>query len=470
MAEGPHGEDARGCGGITAVPVQSVARTADLGGPTQYAHHFDPQRRAAQCSPLKAALEALCATLESREAALGIRQRRRSPAARMGFRLAVEAIACNILTGATLLGRGRACEVAVPRSHAAIYPPARYRPRVYGEHFLAALDLMAHPEVGLIEPAGKGYRYPGSEGRRSTIRATSGFWECIPPDLMERGALTREPPREVLILRERRDPTTGEAADIDYKDNPWTKRWRNEMKNLNARLEAAPIIVLPGATALRDDEGQPIDPTRRTLRRIFNNGSWHEGGRLYDGFWENMRRSNRCDFLRIGTAEHPEGERIANVDYGQLFPRLAYLSCYREPPEEWDLYDIAGTGQHRDGYKQLLNALLCASELPTRWPLKARRAFPPGAKLRDHVAAIRKRHAAIAHLFGSGSGMRLMVQESTILVATVLRLFGSGITALPLHDSVLVAASQADAAKAVMEEEFAALIGTGGANVTISYC
>ena len=37
-----------------------------------------------------------------------------------------------------------------------------------------------------------------------------------------------------------------------------------------------------------------------------------------------MRREDRFKFLRICTKAHPEGERIANVDFGQLFPTLAY--------------------------------------------------------------------------------------------------------------------------------------------------
>src|SRR5713101_400974 len=147
-----------------------------------------------------------------------------------------------------------------------------------------------------------------------------------------------------------------------------------------------------------------------------------------------------CRLLRIATQSHPEGEPIANVDYGQLFPRLAYLEAGHLPPDG-DLYDITGGGLHREGWKQLLNALLLTGKRLGNWPEGARGTFPPGTTLRDVVHAISERHAPIAHLFGCGVGIRLMRLESEMLIATLCGLFERGVTSLPLHDSVLVAES-----------------------------
>ncbi len=46
--------------------------------------------------------------------------------------------------------------------------------------------------------------------------------------------------------------------------------------------------------------------------------------------------------------------------------------------------------------------------------------------------------------------MSLMSTESRIIVAVVLRLMREGITALPMHDGLMVAASRLDRARAVM--------------------
>ncbi len=55
-------------------------------------------------------------------------------------------------------------------------------------------------------------------------------------------------------------------------------------------------------------------------------------GRLYGGFWINMRKADRWH-LRIG------GERITILDYGQSFTRMLYARAGTEPPEG-DLYSI----------------------------------------------------------------------------------------------------------------------------------
>src|ERR1700685_2825171 len=102
------------------------------------------------------------------------------------------------------------------------------------------------------------------------------------------------------------------------------------------------------------DDGQPINPTRRSVRGIFNNASWYEGGRLFDGFWESMRRADRFKVLRIRTAACPEGEPIANVYFSQLLPKLAYHNVNHPVPRDVDLYDLAGGGSSRDGFKKLL--------------------------------------------------------------------------------------------------------------------
>jgi hypothetical protein len=90
-----------------------------------------------------------------------------------------------------------------------------------------------------------------------------------------------------------------------------------------------------------------------------------------------------------------------------------------------------------------------------RWPEGTSPLFPKGTKLADALALVRTVHAPIAHLFGTAIGFKLMFTESTILIEALGRLNILGVTAvLPLHDSVLVAVSDAAAAKRVMEDVF----------------
>lgn len=325
------------------------------------------------------------------------------------------------------------------------------------------LDLLAHPEVGFIEDVRRGYGFADRRTQRSLVRLRGRLFEHAPPDLFNWASIRREDDPEVLVLRGRKDEKTRLAELIDYPETAMTNRLRKQVQRINGYLRKAPIILLPDRAAQSDD-GQPIDSTRRTVRRIFNNGSWEQGGRLYGAFWETMRREDRFRLLRIGTLSHPDGEPIANVDYGQLYPRLAYLEAGHTPPDG-DLYDITGDGLYRDGWKQLTNALLLTDKTFRNWPEGASKGFPPGTKLRDAMAAIRRRHAPIARLFGSGAGIKLMRKESDMLIATLLELFGRGIAALPLHDSVLTGISEAPAAEATMRTVYVDF--TGGASASI---
>jgi hypothetical protein len=181
-----------------------------------------------------------------------------------------------------------------------------------------------------------------------------------------------------------------------------------------------------------------------------------------------MRREDRFRLLRICTEAHPEGEPIANVDFSQLFPRLAYQLIKQEPPDG-DLYDLAGGGVSRDGFKKLINALLFANGPLIRWPSETSSLFVEGTKLRDAMSLVRSCHPAIAHLFGTGIGFRLMFIESNILIEALRDLYAANITALPVHDSVLVAASEAEAAKAIMEEAFERTTGESRGKLKVDF-
>jgi hypothetical protein len=418
---------------------------------------LDPQRRAAR-PDLKASIETFIRHLEAEERRLEIRTRARRDLDRRNFRLAVEAIACNLLVAAMIASDAT---LSRPRSHAAMWSRGRYHTPVYGQHFLDVLDLLA--KLNLIEEITRGYRYSPSAKQPTTIRATPKLSRHLPLGLTDWGAFRRDEEPEVIILKPEKDED-GRAQPIDYKDSSRTAKWRREMRTINVWLTAAPITIIEdGHRAIRlDNNGQPIEPYRRTLRRVFNNEDWNAGGRLFDGFWMTMRRTERFRTVRIA------GEEIANVDYNSLFPRMAYARAQAEQPDG-DLYDVTGDGTCRDGWKKLINAMLFATKPLGGWPTDARRELPTGMKLRDAVQAIKLKHAPVAKLFEHGLGFQVMRHESDLLVSVVTALFKNGITALPLHDSVLVARSQANLAKDFMEQEFMLRTGSAGAFVKVDF-
>ena len=171
-----------------------------------------------------------------------------------------------------------------------------------------------------------------------------------------------------------------------------------------------------------------------------------------------MHREDRYRFLRLGNSFKRRSpgfafEEIANVDYRQLYLRLAYLEKDLPPPDR-DLYLIPGFEDCRDGVKVLVNAMLFLAKPLDHWPRNTLVHFPKGTLLRDVRDAIMVAHWPIHDLFEKdGIGHRLAFIESQMLVHTLRRLWssdGQRIPALPLHDSVLVARSNAEEAKAAM--------------------
>lgn len=147
----------------------------------------------------------------------------------------------------------------------------------------------------------------------------------------------------LIILKDGKDED-GHAAAIAFQETAQSRKFANQVQLINKFLREADIEVTCQDTGLSLGKGgHIIAPYRRSLRRIFNNGTWQHGGRLAGGFWMSMERTERGR-IRI------DGERIANVDYRQLFPRLAYVRAGEAQPEG-DIYEVAGDGTGCGGWK-----------------------------------------------------------------------------------------------------------------------
>lgn len=435
--------------------IKPITLSTDLKGMTQNNQNmrFDPQLRA-RAPELKHAIKTFTRHLTQQEANLGLRSRTRKDEDRRKLALSVEALACNLL----LLGfidSGPA--LAAPLDNNMMWGRTRYKNPVYGQHFVAVLGLLEH--LRLIKRTKTGYRISRTIKSSSLFAVSPSFGKHFPK--VTTASFYREQEPEVLILKKGKGEDD-KAALVNYRDDRKTRQLRNQVKQLNGHLLDANIQIANADASVRlDGDGEVIAIYRRTLRRTFNNQSWRQGGRLSGGFWMTMPRKDRFQRIRIN------GRPIIDVDYQQLFPRLAYVRA-RAPQPKGDLYDVMGDGTGRDGWKLLLNALLFTRGTLNRWPWGCSQHFP-GMKLKQAIAYLKEKHEPISRLFGTGLGFELMFIESEMLIATVLHLFESGIPALPLHDAVLVAKPHAKAAKAAMESAFRTYTGESRAFVKVDF-
>lgn len=414
---------------------------------------FDPQLRA-RTPGLKEAIKQFTRHLIEREAKLGLRSRARKDEDRRKFTIAVEAAACNLLLLGLLHGDAA---LAVPLDSNVMWGANRYRNPVYGQHFLDLLELTER--LKLVKRIKTGFRISKTFKSPSLITAASVFPDHFPKVTFD--SFRREQEPEVLILKSGRDDE-GKAALMNYDDSQKTRRLRNQVQQINDWLLNADLELAAARSSARiGEDGEIIATYRRTLRRTFNNKNWQQGGRFSGGFWMTMPRVDRFRRIRIG------GEAVADVDYQQLFPRLAYARA-RAPQPIGDLYDMVGDGTGRDGWKMLLNALLFTRAPLRRWPRDCSQLLP-GMKLSQAVALIKDKHRPIAHLFGTGVGFTLMFMESELLIAVITHLFKRGVPALPLHDAVLAGKSHAETAKVAMEYVFRSYTGQRRAFVKVDY-
>lgn len=282
----------------------------------------------------------------------------------------------------------------------------------------------------------------------------------------------RDHAQEVIVLNRKRrgdrpwlGSRPGSRERVEYKDTPETMRLRDQMRRINACLATADISFEV------DGLSPPVDPYERLLRRYYvlrpdqKEPRFDQSGRLFGGFWLNLR-SDRRRGIRIN------GETTITLDYGSMFTRLAYAFLDEAPPEG-DLYAIPGLEGYRSGVKMAMNVFLFdeTSERP-RWPKEmgvgvgsdADAANDPAGEAASYDArlpaswtvgktrrAILQKHPHLAEAWGRGLGYRLMNLESDILVQVLLDLVDQGIPALGLHDGLMVQASKKDEAVAAME-------------------
>lgn len=404
---------------------------------------------------LRVAIHSLTQVLQACEDQERSRKRARKVADQEKFERAVEAICCNFAAVA-LVDPARALAVRFG-NYASSYSP------VYGKHFNRVAELM---EVSGLVLKVTGHRIEGTRQRTpSTIRPTSKYWKVMPKgDSWDE--LHLDEPHELVVVN---------VDDSGLKERLPPRRrqvMESEISRINAHLRSMPLRYAGNeAMPLVGVIGRPtvsiVTPHHRTVRRVFK-GSIKRGGRLYGMFHENMPRGDRFKYLTINS------EPVVNVDYRQLFLRLTYALAKRKSPVG-DLYDLTGRDHKRsdwlslrEGHKRIVNALIAMKKPLKQWPgqtpaerAEIRGCFSAGTRPGEVVAAIKERHKAIAaEWFEQGRGLELHRLESDILIAVMLRLIDLRINALPMHDSVIVARSDAKTARRVMLEEVLRITGT----------
>ncbi|WP_405233595.1 hypothetical protein [Lentisalinibacter salinarum] len=386
-------------------------------------------------------VDALCTTvasmLQDYEEHWQLRQRPRRQRDKEIMHATVRSLVCDALHRhlTTPDGEGR---IMVSMSNAV--RKSRYRHEIEGKQLPTIVSRLCSDGLRVLEIDELGEFVTR---RMTAIKAGKFLRGVFRHYDFEQEDLILEPGQEIVILKQAKERLNKDTASdrslwMEYRDTSTTRRYRAEVKRINENLIAADLEYRGGRL---------IDRTDRVLRRYFNNAKFDEGGRLFGGFWQQLKSRQRR-LIRI------ESEEVVTLDFDTMIARLAYAEMDLRLPAG-DGYDIEGfTAGDRAGIKRLFSSMLFAQKPLKGWPRQVRELFPEGTRLKDAVTAIQRAHPELDPLWFSGTGHRLMFTESEIMVAVLLELLDNQVTALPIHDAIVVPAVLADYASGVMLEKF----------------
>lgn len=339
--------------------------------------------------------------------------------------------------------------IIVSLSNQVLGKKGRYRPREYNKQFPDIVRALSSKELGIATKR-TGSADDFGKRRRTELYPGPTLVELVVGSGVAAEDFVILPPHETIILKGPRGTRFDEPVAIDYADDDNTLRIREEMERINRCLMEADVSIVGEPL---DESGRPIDPTDRAMRRVFSNGSFDEGGRLFGGFWQPMNKRQRHDHILI------DGQPATTLDYGQMNAMILYGHAGATPPKG-DAYFLPGLENWREGIKKVFNAMVYAPNQLSRFPKFTNRLFPEGVAVEEVTSAVEKRHPAIRHLFYRSLGLHAMYLESQVLVRLMLRLSEKSRTALPVHDAVIVRRDQVDLVKAEMKGSFRELMAT----------
>ena len=222
---------------------------------------------------------------------------------------------------------------------------------------------------------------------------------------------------------------------------------RLNLHKLNTLLESTDIGTIRPPSYLFDFD-EHFSGEKIALYRIFNNGSFSEGGRFYGAWWLHAKKHLR----RTITIN---GKPTIEADFKGLHPAILFAKQGLPiPPDPYAFVPrVNGNAALRTHAKITFLALLNAKSKRTSEP----RQFDTqahGMTAESFRQSVKDAFPMLPGVFGSGIGLRLQREDSDLAERIMMHFADLRIPVLPVHDSFIIAADHQSALVSVMETVF----------------
>ena len=342
---------------------------------------------------------------------------------------------------------------------------SRYRPRHLSYRMVRNVTDFLVSAGHLEMPAGKGVWHPDVLQRRTTrYRATRRLIDRCQDCGINRYMIVPFRNPEVIILRDRKKRKQSQGDTIDYVDTPFTRTARRNLERINDFIsghminldltddqEEALMLRLRGR-----DDGY-IDHTKTRLVRIFNNGSFQEGGRLYGGWWQGIPGDYRT-LLTIN------GKRIVQLDYSGMHFSIMYAQLGMDTPMEdpyaLEGYDAGLRGHIKKAFNIIINCNTRAQAIGTiNGRIKNGKLSSELLSGERLIQAFIETHPLIRDKIASGEGVRGQFVDSQVAERILLKGMKIGLCILPIHDGFITTRGDEFVLEKLMNDSFEEVTG-----------
>lgn len=178
--------------------------------------------------------------------------------------------------------------------------------------------------------------------------------------------------------------------------------------------------------------------------------TYERGGRLYDGFWQNMPKVIRSQLLI-------DGQTTVELDFSRIHPTLLFADKGRALDR--DPYVVPGYNIPTEGAKVTFNRLLNARRKIQFRSKEDAPWFQSAEAFNAYRDAMIEHLSPIAGSFQSDQGARLQKKDSDLVLAIIQQCLSSNIPVYPVHDSFIVRECDKSYVESVMISHFKHIFG-----------